>query len=195
MEIINVILCFEQQIRFTRDNEWVIESFRIETNLDQKSHKNRFWRKQVGCSDDWSERQIAAFSKINRLRKRINHPDGFGRKSALKKKLARFFWRENFISSMDQSNLAKLDFVVFSDPSNFKALDLFSRVRLKLHQAFFCFDMIILVWKFSWFSHGRFWEASLIKLHSCSWISSFRITMIRSWMRPRISTISRRLNS
>ena len=86
-------------------------------------------------------------------------------------------------------------FVVFSDPSNFKALDLFSRVRLKLHQAFFCFDMIILVWKFSWFSHGRFWEASLIKLHSCSWISSFRITMIRSWMRPRISTISRRLNS
>ena len=113
-----------------------------------------------------------------------------------KKNVALFFiWRENFISSMDQSNLAKLDFVVFSDPSNFKALHLFNRVRLKLHQAFFCFDMIILVWKFSWFSHGRFWEASLIKLHSCSWISSFRITMIRSWMRPRISTISRRLNS
>ena len=155
MEIINVILCFEHQIRFTRDNEWVIESFRIETNLDQKSHKNRFWRKQVGCSDDRSERQIAALRKINRLRKRINHPDGFGRKR-WKKIGALFFGGKIFISSMDQSNLAKLDFVVFSDPSNFKALDLFNRVRLKLHQAFFCFDIIIWFQNFADFLTGGF---------------------------------------
>ena len=130
--------------------------FSYRSKSRSKSHKNRFWRKQVGCSDDRSERQIAAFSKINRLRKRINHPDGFGRKPALEKKLARFFWRENFISSMDQSNLAKLDFVVFSDPSNFKALDLFNRVRLKLHQAFFCFDIIIWFQNFADFLTGGF---------------------------------------